>query len=115
MVDQDPYKTQREMSKYWPKPKPAYLRFIHANEALMKCYAELPEKDWATMTRSAMDSKCMTQKEEIKRILRNNELNMTQLVKDRLHFLKAAQPDFNTRDELLTDARHRPIPREQRE
>ena len=97
---------EKEMSKYWPKQKPAYVRFIHANNALMECYSNISKSDWETMTKAAMDGKCAAEKAEIKRILVNNELNMTQLVKDRLHFLRAVQPDLNTRDELLQSSEH---------
>ena len=101
---------EKEMSKYWPKQKPAYVRFIHANEALLECYANISKSEWETMNKAAMDGKCGAEKAEIKRLLVNNELNMTQIVKDRLYFLRAIQPELNTREEFRQSSEHYLIP-----
>ena len=68
--------------------KPILQKFVEANERFMDCMAAVPKDDLSGMSAPQLDSQCMSEKNEIKKILDSNQMTMTQLVKDRVNVLR---------------------------
>ena len=76
---------------------------MDANVALLECYSRIAPAEYDSMTPAQMDSRCNTEKDAIKRILRSNDLNMRQLVKDRVDFLYSINDKVVRRTEVVYD------------
>ena len=76
-----------------PKPylnyKPVFQKFIEANSALLDCYAAIGKDNMSGMSIAQLDTHCSGERERIRSILSNNEMTMTQVVKDRVAVLNA--------------------------
>ena len=71
------------------KYTPVFTKFSEANEALMDCYQGVNMADYNSMGKAAQNMLCHKEKTTIKNILTNNEMNMTQVVTDRVAVLYA--------------------------
>lgn len=52
--------------------RPLFKQFVEANKSLLDCYSALGKETIADMTQSQRDTQCLTEKNEIKRILNSN-------------------------------------------
>ena len=52
--------------------KPIFQQFVEANVALIDCYEAIDKNELASMARSAMDAKCVNEKNTLKKILDSN-------------------------------------------
>ena len=68
--------------------KPILQKFVEANERLIDCMAAVPKDDLSGMSAPQLDGMCMSEKNDVKKILTSNEMTMTQLVKDRVNVLR---------------------------
>ena len=68
---------------------PIFTKFCEANEKLLECYHKIDPAEVKTMSKSAMNTRCVSEKEAIKSILLSNEMTMTQVVKDRTKVMYA--------------------------
>ena len=67
--------------------KPVFQKFIEANLELIDCYGRIPKSELESMSQSAKDGRCNTEKAKIRSILDSNELTMTNMVKDRVNVM----------------------------
>ena len=56
--------------------------------SLLECYNKVSVEEFKKMNSGAQENLCLNQKNKIKEILASNEMNMTQLVKDRIEILQ---------------------------
>ena len=69
--------------------KPAFQRFVEANMNLIKCFQSVSAEEIASSQPAALDAKCNAEKAAVRSILENNELTMTNVVRDRVEILYA--------------------------
>ncbi len=46
--------------------KPVFQRFVEANQALISCYQNIDKEEITSSSKSALDAKCMREKEAIR-------------------------------------------------
>ena len=71
------------------KYTPVFTQFMSANEALLDCYQAVDLEAYKSMSAVAQKNVCIKEKTTIRNILENNQLNMTQVVTDRVNVLFA--------------------------
>ncbi len=67
--------------------KSRFQTFIETNQALIDCYAKVKVDDYKKMSEQAREGLCAGPKEQIKEMMRNNELKMENLVDDRIYIM----------------------------
>jgi len=67
--------------------KPAFQEFVEANQALLSCYNAVSLDDYKKMGEGQRDGLCGAQKEQIRELLRSNNLAMSNLVRERVDIL----------------------------
>lgn len=69
--------------------KPAFQRFVEANVNLINCFKKVDADELATAQPAQLNAKCNAEKAAVRAILENNELAMTNVVRDRVEILYA--------------------------
>ena len=64
---------------------------MEANIRLQDCYMAVSKDQFESAPKGSLDGLCAREKNEVKNILDTNELNMTQMVKDRMAVLHAIE------------------------
>jgi hypothetical protein len=67
--------------------KPAFQEFVEANQALLSCYNAVSLDDFKKMGEGKRDGLCGSQKEQIRELLKSNNLAMSNLVRERVDIL----------------------------
>ena len=57
--------------------KPVFQQFVEANEALLACFMQFTADELQSSTKSALDAKCLSEKNSVKSILESNKMTMT--------------------------------------
>ena len=71
--------------------KSAFQKFIEANQALLKCYNTIDMDALISSNNFDTPAKCTAERDRVKELLQNNDLSMSNLVRERIAIVKVLE------------------------